>query len=360
MLAWMLNFFTEQASALDALLRLESRTVLAAITAFFIMLCTGSGFISWLSRHQFKQSPRDDNPKSHQQKNGTPTMGGILILLVLSLVVLLWADLNNRYVWTALTVTLAYGVIGLIDDYLKIVRQNARGLVAKWKYFWQSVIAVVAAIYLYSSTENAAELQLIVPFLRDATIALGPTYIVLFYFVLVGSSNAVNLTDGLDGLAIFPVAMVAFALGMLAYCVGSPELANLIRVPYLANVTELTVFCSALFGTGLGFLWFNTYPAAVFMGDVGSLALGAALGVVAMMIRHELFFFVMAGLFVAETISVLSQVGFYKMTGRRIFRMAPLHHHFELAGWPETQVVTRLWIASLVLTLFGLALAVLS
>jgi len=282
-------------------------------------------------------------------------MGGALILVAVAISVLLWARLDNRYVWIVLLTTLAFGLVGLVDDYRKLVLRDSRGLPARWKYFWQSIFGLAAAVALYATATVPAETQLIVPFLKDIVIDLGPAFVLLAYLVIVGSSNAVNLTDGLDGLAILPTVLVAGALGVFAYVSGHLYLSKYLLIPYLPGVGELTIFCGALVGAGLGFLWFNAYPAQVFMGDVGALALGAALGVVAVAVRQELVLFIMGGVFVVETISVILQVASYKLTGRRIFRMAPLHHHFELKGWPEPRVIVRFWIITVILVLIGLS-----
>jgi phospho-N-acetylmuramoyl-pentapeptide-transferase len=282
-------------------------------------------------------------------------MGGALILIVILFTTLMWGDLSNRYVWIVLSVTMAFGAIGWVDDYLKLSRQNSKGLAASRKYFWQSVVGIAAAVVLYTSAELPVETDLIVPFFKSVAIPLGAGYMVVAYFVIVGTSNAVNLTDGLDGLAILPTVMVGAALGIIAYLAGHLEFASYLQIPYIADAGELAVFCGALVGAGLGFLWFNTYPAQVFMGDVGALALGAALAVVAIIVRHEIVLFIMGGLFVLEAVSVMLQVASYKLTGRRIFRMAPIHHHFELKGWPEPRVIVRFWIVTLVLVLIGLS-----
>ncbi|MCW8884424.1 MAG: phospho-N-acetylmuramoyl-pentapeptide-transferase, partial [Motiliproteus sp.] len=291
----------------------------------------------------------------HLSKAGTPTMGGALILIAIALSTLLWGDLSNLYVWVVLLVTLVFGAVGWVDDYRKVVEKNSRGLPARWKYFWQSVGGFGAAIVLYISAQSPAETQLIVPFFKEIVIDMGLFFIVFTYFVIVGSSNAVNLTDGLDGLAILPTVLVAGALGLFAYLSGHVRFAEYLQIPYIVGSGELIVFCGAIVGAGLGFLWFNTYPAQVFMGDVGALALGAALGVVAVIVRQELVLVIMGGVFVMETVSVILQVGSYKLTGRRIFRMAPLHHHFELKGWPEPRVIVRFWIVTVILVLVGLA-----
>ena len=298
---------------------------------------------------------RTDGPATHLTKAGTPTMGGALIIIVICVTTLLWGELSNRYVWTALLVTMAFGGVGWVDDYLKLTRKNARGLTAGWKYVWQSGFGLAAAVFLYWSAELPAETDLIVPFFKTVAVPLGLGYVVLAYFVIVGMSNAVNLTDGLDGLAILPTVMVSAALALIAYLAGHVEFARYLQIPYIPLAGEVAVFCGAIIGAGLGFLWFNTYPAQVFMGDVGALALGAALAVVAIVVRHEIVLFIMGGLFVLETVSVMLQVASYRITGRRIFRMAPLHHHFELKGWPEPRVIVRFWILTLVLVLVGLS-----
>ena len=293
---------------------------------------------------QIGQTVRDDGPQSHLSKSGTPTMGGVLILLSILISGLLWADLSNRYVVVTLITLAAFGIIGFVDDYRKVIRKDPAGLVARWKYFWQSVVALTIATYLYWTATQPAETALLIPFFKDVMPQLGALYILLAYFVIVGTSNAVNLTDGLDGLAIMPTVMVAGALGVFAYVTGHVNFANYLQIPYIPEAAELTVVCAAIAGAGLGFLWFNTYPAQVFMGDVGSLALGAVLGIIAILVRQELVLFIMGGVFVIETLSVMLQVGSYKMRGKRIFRMAPIHHHYELKGWPEPRVIVRFWI----------------
>jgi len=282
-------------------------------------------------------------------------MGGALILLSICITTLLWADISNRYVQAVLAITIFFGAIGWVDDYRKIVQKNSRGLIARWKYFWQSVAALIVLIFLYMTSTLPQEQQLIVPFFKDVAISLGWFYIVLGYFVVVGASNAVNLTDGLDGLAILPTVLVGSALGIIAYLAGHSEFASYLHIPYLPGAGELAIYCGALAGAGLGFLWFNTYPAQVFMGDVGALSLGAALGIIALITRHEIVFFIMSGIFVVETLSVIIQVTSFKLTGKRVFRMAPLHHHYELKGWPEPRVIVRFWIITVMLVLFGLA-----
>jgi len=289
------------------------------------------------------------------RKSGTPTMGGALILVAIAISTLLWADLNNRYIWVVLLVTMLFGVIGFVDDYIKLVRQDPKGLASRYKYLWQSVVGAGAAVFLYTSATIPAETELIIPFFKDVIIPLGAWYILLAYLVIVGTSNAVNLTDGLDGLAIMPTVMVAGALGLFSYLAGHAEFARYLSIPYIPSAGELTIFCAAMVGAGLGFLWFNTYPAQVFMGDVGALALGAALGCVAVLVRQELVLLIMGGVFVVETLSVVVQVASYKLRGKRVFLMAPIHHHYELKGWPEPRIIVRFWIITVFLVLVGIA-----
>jgi phospho-N-acetylmuramoyl-pentapeptide-transferase len=334
---------------------LTFRAILGVLTALLISFIVGPSMIRKLSQYNIGQTVRDDGPESHFSKAGTPTMGGALILVAIGISTLLWSDLTSRYVWVVILVTFVFGVIGWIDDYRKLVKRDPKGLIPRYKYLAQSLAALAVAIYLYN-TASPVETQLIVPILKNVTIPLGAvSYVLLTYFVIVGSSNAVNLTDGLDGLAILPTVMVGGALGVFAYLSGNSVFSGYLGIPYVAGVGELAIFCGALIGAGLGFLWFNTYPAQVFMGDVGALALGAALGILAVLVRQELVLFVMGGVFVMETVSVILQVGSYKLTGKRIFRMAPLHHHFELKGWPEPRVIVRFWIVTVILVLVGLA-----
>jgi phospho-N-acetylmuramoyl-pentapeptide-transferase len=331
------------------------RAILGALTALAISLLLGPAFIRRLVRKQVGQPIRKLGPESHFSKAGTPTMGGALILFSIALSTLLWADLGNRYTWTVLLVTLAFGLIGWIDDYKKLVLQDSAGLAARWKYLLQSLVGLAAAIYLYMNVQSGAETELIVPFFKGVVIPLGVGYVAVTYFFIVGYSNAVNLTDGLDGLAIMPAVFLAVALGIFAYVTGNSIFSEYLGIPFISGTGELTIFCGALAGAGLGFLWFNTYPAQVFMGDIGALAMGAGLGLVAVLVRQELVFTVMAGVFVMETVSVILQVASFKLTGKRIFRMAPIHHHFELKGWPEPRVIVRFWIISVILVLAGLA-----
>ncbi|BFM19688.1 phospho-N-acetylmuramoyl-pentapeptide-transferase [Gilvimarinus japonicus] len=355
MLLWLAEQLQEYFRGFFVFQYLTLRAILSVMTALGISLLLGPWMIRKLNQLQIGQSVRDDGPQSHLSKSGTPTMGGTLILAAIFISSLLWSDLSNRYVWVVMAVTAIFGAVGWVDDYRKVVKKNSRGLPARWKYFWQSVGGLGAAIYLYMTATLPVETQLFLPFLKSFALPLGIFYIVLSYFVVVGASNAVNLTDGLDGLAIMPSVMVAGALGVIAYVTGHYEFAQYLHIAHVPGSGELVVFCAALCGAGLGFLWFNTYPAQVFMGDVGALSLGAALGIIAVIVRHEVVFFIMGGVFVAETVSVILQVGSYKLTGRRIFRMAPLHHHFELKGWPEPRVIVRFWIITVMLVLFGLA-----
>lgn len=333
------------------------RAVLAALTALVISFIFGPMVIRWLAAKKVGQAVRDDGPKSHLTKAGTPTMGGALILVSIGITTLLWGDLQNRYIWIVLVVTMGFGAVGWVDDWRKVVHRNPKGLPARWKYFWQSVFGLAAAVYLGINPEVAAQHELIVPFFKTVAYPLGALgFIALTYFVIVGTSNAVNLTDGLDGLAIMPTVMVGSALAIFSYVAGHAVFSKYLGVPHIPGAAELAVFCGAIAGAGLGFLWFNAYPAEVFMGDVGALALGAALGTVAVIVRQEIVLFIMGGLFVAETLSVMIQVLYFKWSGgKRIFRMAPLHHHYELGGWKETQVVVRFWIITLMLVLFGLS-----
>jgi phospho-N-acetylmuramoyl-pentapeptide-transferase len=355
MLRYLTEWLTQYYSGFNAFGYLTLRAILAALTALAISFLVGPTVIRKLAEHQVGQRVRSDGPQSHLSKAGTPTMGGALILVAIVAATLLWADLTNRFVWIVLAVTVAFGLIGFWDDYLKLVVGDSRGLIARYKYFWQSVAGLGAAIALYVTAKTPVETTLIVPFFKSVVLPLGPLFVVLAYFVIVGSSNAVNLTDGLDGLAIMPAVLVAGALGVFAYASGNVVFANYLAIPYVAGAGEVLVICSAIFGAGLGFLWFNTYPAQVFMGDIGALALGAALGVIAVIVRQEIVLFIMGGVFVMETVSVILQVGSFKLRGKRIFRMAPIHHHFELKGWAEPKVIVRFWIITVILVLIGLA-----
>ncbi len=334
---------------------LTLRAILGVLTALAISLVVGPFMIRRLSKFQIGQTVRDDGPTSHFSKAGTPTMGGSLILVAIATTTVFWSDLTNRFVWVVLLVTLLFGAIGWVDDYKKLVKGDPEGLRGRYKYFWQSLIGLAAALFLYATAVSPVETQLIVPFFKAVAIDMGWLFVVFTYFVIVGSSNAVNLTDGLDGLAIMPTVMVAGALGIFAYVTGNVNFAKYLGFPYINGVGEVVVFCGAIVGAGLGFLWFNTYPAQVFMGDIGALALGAALGVIAVLVRQELVLLIMGGVFVIETVSVILQVTSFKLTGKRLFRMAPLHHHFELKGWPEPRVIVRFWVITVILVLVGLA-----
>ena len=355
----MLLYLTDYLMTLDSGFRvfqyLTLRAILGALTALIISFIIGPVMIRKLTNRKIGQSVRSDGPKSHFDKAGPPTMGGTLILVAVAVSTLLWSNLNNRYVWVILLVTMGFGIIGFVDDYRKVMQGNSDGLSAKAKYLWQSLIGMAAAVFLFMTATVPAETQFIVPFFKDVGINMGWFYIVLTYFVIVGTSNAVNLTDGLDGLAIMPTVMVATGLGVFAYLSGHVEFSKYLAIPFLPQSGELIVFCAALVGAGLGFLWFNAYPAMVFMGDVGALALGAALGVLAVLVRQEIVLVIMGGIFVMETVSVIIQVASFKATGKRVFRMAPIHHHFELKGWPEPRVIVRFWIITFILVLIGLS-----
>lgn len=355
MLIWLTDWLQQFDSGFNVFSYLTMRAILSTLTALLIAILMGPRVIKWLQHLQIGQTVRTDGPQTHLSKSGTPTMGGLLILTAISISVLLWADLTNRYVWVTLFIIIGFGIIGFIDDYRKVVRKDSKGLIAKWKYFWQSVIAIAVAFYLYSNSQSPAETALLVPFFKEVMPQLGILFVLMTYFVLVGTSNAVNLTDGLDGLAIVPTILVAGAFAIFAYVTGNVNFSEYLQIPYIPLTSELVIVCTAIVGAGLGFLWFNTYPAMVFMGDVGSLALGGALGIIAVLVRQELVLFIMGGVFVMETVSVILQVGSYKLRGQRIFRMAPIHHHYELKGWPEPRVIVRFWIISLILVLIGLA-----
>lgn len=334
---------------------LTFRGILGVLTALIFCLVVGPWMIRRLTFHQIGQQIRVDGPESHLAKAGTPTMGGALIIVAVLVSTLLWADIANQWVWIAVLVTAAFGAIGFVDDYRKLKYGRSEGLSARAKFFWQSVVGALAALWLYLGANSAAETSILIPMVKHVAIPLGAGYLLWTYLVVVGASNAVNLTDGLDGLAIMPCVMVASALGLFAYITGHSVFADYLGFHYIPGVGELAVFCTAIGGAGLGFLWFNTYPAQVFMGDVGALALGAALGIVAVIVRQEIVLVVMGGIFVAETLSVMLQVATFKLTGRRMFRMAPLHHHFELKGWAEPKIIVRFWIITLVLVLIGLS-----
>ena len=354
---WMARHFT----TLHLFQYITFRTIMAALTALSLSLLCGPWLINRLAALKAGQVVRSDGPQSHLSKAGTPTMGGVMILLAVTVSTLLWADLHNRYVWVVLAVMLSFGAVGFYDDYRKLMLKDSRGLASRWKYFWQSVFGLGAALFLYFTAPHAvgtapvAETALFVPLFKHVAIPLGALFVVVAYFIVVGFSNAVNLTDGLDGLAIMPTVLVSGALGTFAYLAGNKVFSEYLGIPSIPGAGELSIYCGALAGAGLGFLWFNTYPAQVFMGDVGALAIGAALGCIAVIVRQEIVLLVMGGVFVLETASVMIQVASFKTTGRRVFRMAPIHHHFELKGWPEPRVIVRFWIISVVLVLIGLA-----
>jgi phospho-N-acetylmuramoyl-pentapeptide-transferase len=378
MLLALANWIAADVRAFNVFGYITLRAVLATMTALVISFVVGPSMIRKLTQYKIGQAVRDDGPQSHLIKAGTPTMGGALILVSIAITTLLWADLRNRFVWVVLLVTLGFGAIGWIDDYRKVVYRNPKGLSVRTKFVWQSVIALLAAVYLAFSVSAPSTSQflqlffawlysgfnldlppkadLIVPFFKTVSYPLGVWgFIALSYCVIVGASNAVNLTDGLDGLAIMPTAMIAGALGIFAYAMGRADFSSYLLMPHIPGAGELTVICAAVVGAGLGFLWFNAYPAEVFMGDVGALALGAALGAIAVIVRQEIVLAIMGGVFVVETLSVMIQVASFKLTGRRVFRMAPIHHHYELKGWKENQVVVRFWIVTMLLVLFGLS-----
>jgi len=355
MLMWLADWLDNYARIFHVFNYITLRAILSTLTALSLSLWLGPHLIRSLTANQIGQNIRKDGPQSHLAKAGTPTMGGLLILLAVSASTLLWADLRNRYIWIVLGVFIAFGFIGWIDDYRKLVLKDSKGLSARWKYLLQSIFGGLAAVVLYVTADTPAATALYLPFFKMVAIPLGLAFIVIAYFWIVGFSNAVNLTDGLDGLAIMPTVLVAAALGVFAYASGHAEFARYLAMPRIPGAGELTIICGALAGAGLGFLWFNTYPAQVFMGDIGALAVGAVLGTIAVIVRQELVLVIMGGIFVLETLSVMLQVASFKLTGKRIFRMAPLHHHFELKGWPEPRVIVRFWIISVVLVLLGLA-----
>ncbi|ALM89477.1 phospho-N-acetylmuramoyl-pentapeptide-transferase [Alteromonas sp. KS69] len=355
MLIWLADWLTQFDTGFNVFSYLTLRAILSTLTALLIAILIGPKMIRYLQTMQIGQTVRDDGPQSHLSKSGTPTMGGLLILAAIVVSVLLWADLSNRYVLVTLAVVVSYGIIGFVDDYRKVIRKDSKGLIARWKYFWQSVVAIGVAFFLYSSATLSAETSLLIPFFKEVFPQLGAFFIIITYFAIVGTSNAVNLTDGLDGLAIVPTILVAGAFAIFAYVTGNANFADYLNIPHIPLTSELVIVCTAIVGAGLGFLWFNTYPAQVFMGDVGSLALGGTLGVLAVLVRQEIVLIIMGGVFVVETLSVILQVGSFKLRGQRIFRMAPIHHHYELKGWPEPRVIVRFWIISIILVLVGLA-----
>lgn len=355
MLVALFDYLSQFYSGFDVFQYLTLRAILGLLTALGISLVLGPIMIKRLTQMKVGQLVRDDGPETHLIKAGTPTMGGALILLSITVTTLLWGDLTSQYLWIVLLVTLGFGAVGGLDDYLKLKHGNTKGLSARYKYLGLSVVGLIAAVVLYATAATDAETTLYVPVMKDWYWNMGWLFIPWTYLVLVGSSNAVNLTDGLDGLAIMPTILVAGGLAVFVYVSGHARFADYLGVSYIRDVGEVVVFCTAIFGAGLGFLWFNSYPAQVFMGDVGSLSLGAALGIIAVVVRQELVLAIMGGIFVLETVSVILQVASFKMTGRRIFRMAPIHHHFELKGWAEPKVIVRFWIITVVLVLVALA-----
>ena len=356
MLLYLTQYLAQFESGFNVFNYLTMRAIMGALTALVLSFIIGPRMIKRLQVNQLGQPVRDDGPETHLLKAGTPTMGGTLILAAISISTVLWANLENIYVWIVLFVTLSFGVIGYVDDYKKLILQDPAGISAKQKLFWQSAAALIAAIALYvTATDEAVQTSLLIPYFKDLAIPLGMFQVVVTYFFIVGFSNAVNLTDGLDGLAIMPTVLVGGALGVFAYVTGNVNFSEYLGIPYVAGTGEILVFCTALAGAGLGFLWFNTYPAQVFMGDIGALSLGAALGAVAVVVRQEIVLAIMGGVFIVETLSVMIQVASFKLTGRRVFRMAPLHHHFELKGWAEPKVIVRFWIITVILVLIGLA-----
>lgn len=355
MLVALFDYLSQYYSGFNVFQYITLRAILGLLTALGIAMLLGPRMITHLTQMKVGQVIRDDGPQSHLVKAGTPTMGGALILLAVTISTLLWSHLDNRYMWLVLLVTLGFGTVGGLDDYLKLKYGNSKGLPARFKYLGLSVIGLIAAIVMYKTAQSPVETTLYFPVIKEWNWNMGWLFIPWVYLVLVGSSNAVNLTDGLDGLAIMPTILVAGGLAVFTYVSGHANFARYLDIPLIPGVGEVTIFCTAIFGAGLGFLWFNTYPAQVFMGDVGALALGAALGMIAVVVRQELVLVIMGGVFVMETISVILQVGSFKLTGKRIFRMAPIHHHFELKGWAEPKVIVRFWIITVVLVLVGLA-----
>lgn len=355
MLVWLFDYLSQFYSGFNVFHYLTMRAILGLLTALFLALWTGPGMIRALTRLKIGQYIREDGPQ-HQMKAGTPTMGGVMIILAIAVSTLLWGNLDNHYVWVVLFVTLGFGLVGGLDDYIKLKKRRNLGLTARQKTLGLTVIGFAAAFYLFYAAETPAETTLFLPIFKDAYWQMGWLFIPWVYLVVVGSSNAVNLTDGLDGLAIMPTIMVAGGLAIFAYVSGHATISQYLGIPRIPGAGELVVFCAAIFGAGLGFLWFNTYPAQVFMGDVGALALGAALGIIAVIVRQEIVLAIMGGIFVLETLSVILQVGYFKATGgKRIFRMAPLHHHYEKKGWPEPRVIVRFWIITVILVMVGLA-----
>ena len=355
MLLWLTELLAEHISAFNVFSYLTFRTLVATGTGLFISLLLGPSMIRWLERRQIGDVIRRDGPEQHYQKEGTPTMGGGLILISIFISSLCWVELDNRQVWVVLGVLLSFGAIGFSDDYLKLTQKGKGGMSAKLKFSLQMICAFSVALILHQTATSPAETQLLIPFFKELAIPLGWGFVVLTLLMIVGMSNAVNLTDGLDGLATLPTVMVVGALGLFAYAVGHFEFAEYLQIPYIEGMGEVAIVCGAIVGAGLGFLWYNSFPAQMFMGDIGALPLGAALGVIGVLVRQEIVLLIMSGLFVLETVSVIAQVGSFKLRGKRVFRMAPLHHHFELKGWPEPKVTVRFWIITFLLVMVGLA-----
>jgi len=356
MLLELSNWLQQQEGMFRLFGYISFRGILAALTALFLSLWLGPAVISRLAQFKGGQPIRQDGPKTHFTKAGTPTMGGALILVTVLLSVLLWGDLRSRYVWLVLAVMMGFGAIGWYDDWIKIVRRDPNGLKSRWKYLLQSIVGLAAGLFLYYTADTPAATTFYIPMFKSIALPLaGVSFVAIAYFWIVGFSNAVNLTDGLDGLAIMPTVLVACALGVFAYASGNAVFSAYLQIPQVPGAGELVIICAAIAGAGLGFLWFNTYPAMVFMGDIGALALGAVLGTIAVIVRQELVLVIMGGIFVIETLSVMIQVASFKLTGKRVFRMAPIHHHFELKGWPEPRVIVRFWIITVVLVLVALA-----
>ena len=355
MLFWLAHYLMHYYPAFRVFQYVTFRSIFGSLTALCLVLFLMPAFIRYLTVLKVGQSVRTDGPQSHLKKSGTPTMGGGLILIAIAISVLLWGDLQNRFLWITLFVMITTGMIGWVDDYRKVKLKNSKGLPGRWKFFWQAVIALIAALFLYYSATLHAETALYIPFLKHVAFDLGFFFVVITFLMIVGTSNAVNLTDGLDGLAIMPTIMVAGGLAVFAYLTGNFKFAEYLVIPDIPGAGEMAVYCSAMIGASLGFLWYNTYPAQVFMGDVGALALGATLGTIAVIVRQEIVFLIMSGIFVLETFSVMLQVASFKLTGKRVFKMAPIHHHFELKGWAEPKVIVRFWIITLILVLLGLA-----
>ncbi len=355
MLYTLLSHLADYWSPLRVFQYITMRGIMAALTALILSIGFGPAFIRLLQKQQIGQFVRNDGPESHLSKQGTPTMGGVLIIFGILVATLLWADLSNFDIWIVLFVLLSFGAVGFLDDYKKVIKKQSLGLRAKEKYLYLTIAGLIASCALHFTAKTEADTALLIPYFKDLAIPLGILFIPFSYLVIVGASNAVNMTDGLDGLAIMPTIMVGGALGIFAYIAGNVIYSDYLALPFVDGAGELLIVCAAIVGAGLGFLWFNTYPALVFMGDVGALALGGVLGVIAVIVRQELVFFIMSGVFVVETLSVILQVGSYKLRKKRLFRMAPIHHHFELKGWPEPRVIVRFWIFTFILVLIGLA-----